>query len=189
MRRTCAVLATAWLLIWAAPTPGAAQAEGPTEPELENPIFAELWLGAGWPIGSANVDFDPGLGAGARVEMQVNPVLRGGAELAYHSFDAELPATRDNQGALAFSIFGKLIGIWGPYRPFALAGLGAVNSKRDDGTRLWNLALQIGGGAEAPISDHVSIMVGSTVHIVPRGGEVTDLVWYAGYVGFVFKQP
>ena len=187
MRRTCAVLATASLLLISI-SPGAGIAQDSSQ-ELESPIFAELWLGGGWPIASTNVDFDPSLGAGARVEMQVSPLLRGGVELAFHSFDAELPAIRDNQGALALSIFGKLTGVWGPYRPFALAGFGAANSKRDDGSRLWDLALQIGGGAEAPISDHVSIMVGTTLHVVPRGGQVTDLLWMAGYFGFVFKQP
>lgn len=190
MQRTRVVVVVASLLfVTQSGALRAAQGDRSSAARFERLIYAELMLGAGWPIGATNTEFDPSFIVGGRVEMQLKSNLRGGLELAFHSFDAELPATRDNQGVLALSLFGKLTGVWGPYRPFGLLGVGIVNSKRADATRRWDPALQIGGGAEAPVSEHVSIMVGSSLHTAPRGGEETELLWLTGYLGFVFKQP
>lgn len=189
MQRTYVILGFVWLSLVAPPTLDAAQDPDGGDGEFERIFHVELDLGAGWPIAAANTEFDPSFIAGGKVSMLVTPTLRGGAELSFHSFDAERPGTADNQGVVSLNLFGKLVGVWGPYRPFALLGLGVVNSKRSDATRRWDPGLQFGGGMEAPLSQHVSILVGSALHTVPRGEEETELLWISGYLGVVFRQP
>lgn len=164
---------------------------GAAQDEYERYFHATFFLGGGWPVGSMNVDFDPGLIGGARGEYALSPMTRVGAQIAFYSFDAEPVAELvDNEGVINMSLIGKAIGTWGPYEPFALIGLGAYVTKDQvaEGRR-WDGGLELGGGLGLEVSEHFSVLVGTSFHMVFRGGGNIDYLWLDGYLGFDFKQP
>ncbi len=153
-------------------------------------IYVSVFTGAGWPIGDMNVILDPGFVAGARGGYGLTPLVRVGAQLSFHSFDAERPAVADNEGVILLSLFGKALGEWGPYQPFALFGLGAYVSKVEETAgRRWDGGVQVGAGLEYPASEHLGVATGLHFHMVLRGGEQNDYLWLEGYLAFAFRLP
>jgi hypothetical protein len=171
---------------------GAQQPTGQGPPQPYEYIYVELFFGGNWPVGSSNEPFDPSFLAGGRVETDVTarlPQIRAGFQISYHAFDAEGLTAGDNQGAINVSGFGKVYTQWGPYKPFGLLGLGVYSSKLVDATRRWDPGFQIGGGVEAPVTEHVALLVGTGLQIVIGRGDEDALTWIDGYIGFVFRQP
>ncbi|UCC71568.1 MAG: outer membrane beta-barrel protein [Gemmatimonadota bacterium] len=163
--------------------------EGAGEP-FQRVLYVNLFLGANWPVGNMNVVLDPGTLAGGRGEFALSPQVRVGAQLSFHSFDAEFASTADNEGVIVMGVFAKGVGEWGPYQPFALWGLGAYVSKENETTgRRWDGGMQLGAGLEYPISEHFSATTGFGFHYVLRSGEQDDHFWIEGYLGFLFRQP
>jgi hypothetical protein len=165
-------------------------AAGQEEP-ADHYLRASFMLGAGWPVGDMNVHFDPGFVAGARGEYTLSPMTRVGAQLAFHSFDHEpLPGTVDNEGIIDLSLIAKAVGSWGAYDPFALIGLGAfVTKDQVSNGRRWDGGLQLGGGLGLEVSEHLTVLVGTSFYMVFRGGENSDYLWIDGYLGFDLRQP
>ena len=159
--------------------------------QSERYFRATFFFGAGWPVGDMNVHFDPGVTAGARAEYTLSPMTRVGAQIGFHSFDHEpLPGTVDNEGIVELSLLAKAVGAWGPYDPFALIGLGAFHTKDQVATgRRWDGGLQLGGGLGLEVSEHLTVLVGTSVYVVFRGGENSNYLWVDGYLGFDFRQP
>ncbi len=120
----------------------------------------------------------------------MNPFVRVGAQVSFHAFDAERPGEADNEGVINLSLFGKALGELGPYRPFAVLGIGAYVSKETETSgRRWDGGMQFGAGFELPLSEHLSAVTGTALHLVFRGGEQDDYLWLDGYLGFLFRQP
>ena len=171
------------------------QAAQQAEAEVETQLFkrwlihTEVFMGAGFPVGSMNLNFDPSFMVGIRGEFGISPNMRGGIEVSYHAFDSEGLTVADNQGVIGLSLLGKFLDEWGPYRPFALLGVGVYSSKEDDGKRRWDAGFQLGAGTELPVSEHLAVTVGSTLQVVPRDGDPDKLFWIDAYLGFVFRQP
>ena len=170
------------------------QAAQQSEAEVERQPFerllhAEVIMGAGFPVGSMNLNFDPSFMAGVRAEFGITPNMRAGIEASYHAFDSEGLTVADNQGVISLSLLGKFLDEWGPYTPFALLGVGAYNSKEEGGQRRWDAGFQLGAGTELPVSKYLAATIGSTLHVVPRDGDADKLFWIDGYLGFVFRQP
>lgn len=161
----------------------AAQDQGPV-------LYLSVLLGGSWPVASMNVIYDPSFHAIARAELARGPFVRVGAQVSFHAFDAERPGEADNEGVINLSLFGKALGALGPYKPFALLGVGAyVSKEKETSGRRWDGGMQFGVGFELPLSEHVSTVVGSGLHLVFRGGEQNDYLWLDGYLGFLFRQP
>jgi len=161
----------------------AAQDQGPV-------LYLSVLLGGSWPVASMNVIYDPSFHAIARAELARGPFVRVGAQVSFHAFDAERPGEADNEGVINLSLFGKALGELGPYRPFALLGVGAyVSKEKETSGRRWDGGMQFGAGFELPLSEHVSTVVGTGLHLVFRGGEQDDYLWLDGYLGFLFRQP
>jgi hypothetical protein len=177
----------ALLLALIATQPALAQEEAES---FAQHIYVNVLLGANWPVGSMNVFLDPGFLAGGRAEYELKPLVRVGVQLSFHSFDAERPGTDDNEGVIIMSFVGRALGEWGPYRPFALFGLGAyVSKERETSARRWDGGVQVGTGLEYPISEHFSANTGLGIHMVLRGSNEDDYFWVEGYLGFLFKWP
>ena len=160
------------------------------EQEHDLVLYLAVLTGASWPVASMNVIYDPSFLATARGELAVSPFVRLGAQVSFHAFDAERPGEADNEGVINLALFGKALGDVGPYRPFALLGIGAyVSKEKETGTRRWDGGMQFGAGFELPLSEYVSALAGTGLHLVYRGGEQDDYLWLDGYLGFLFRQP
>lgn len=159
------------------------------DPTAASRLRVSILAGANWPVGDMNVVQDPGFLMIGRGEYQTTRRLRVGVELGFHSFDAERPGTRDNEGILDLGVFGKVLGGWGPYRPYGLVGFGAYISKEADGSRRWDPGFQVGAGVELPLSPYLAATAGGGSHFLFRGGGNEDYLWLDGYLGFVFKLP
>jgi hypothetical protein len=176
------------LLVFAAPL--RAQESGAAAEGFTPAIYVSLFTGGAWPISTMNTFLDPSFMAGGRAEYAFTPATRAGAQLSFHSFDAERPGTADNEGVIVLSLFGRAIGEWGPYHPFALLGLGAYVSKvTETSGRRWDGGVQFGGGIEMEINRYLAALAGTGLHMVFRGGEQEDHIWIDGYLGFTFRQP
>jgi len=153
-------------------------------------LYLAVLTGGSWPVASMNVIYDPSFQATARGELAVSPNLRLGAQVSFHSFDAERPGEADNEGVVNLALFGKALGDVGPYRPFALLGVGAyVSKEKETGGRRWDGGMQFGAGFELPLSEYLSAVAGTGLHLVYRGGGQDDYLWLDGYLGFLFRQP
>ncbi len=162
----------------------------PAAAQEQTGLYVSAFTGGAWPVGGMNVIYDPSFMAGGRAELSLGPLVRAGVQLSFASFDAERGADLDNEGVVNLSLYGKALGRWGPYQPFALLGVGAYVSKEiETSGRRWDGGVQFGGGFELPVSEYMSATVGTAIHAVLRGGEQGDYVWIDGYLGFVFKAP
>ncbi len=152
-------------------------------------VYVTIATGANWPVDDMNVAFDADVLFLTRGEYAFSPLKRVGAQLGFHSFDSEQASTRDNAEIVSLSVFGKALGIWGPYRPFGLLGVGAYLSKQEDSSRRLDGGFEIGGGIELPASSYLSATAGTGLHVVFRGDRLNDLLWLDGYIGFLFRAP
>lgn len=152
-------------------------------------FYVNIASGADWPAGEMNVIFDPSFLFLVRVEHARSPLIRAGVQLSFHSFAAERPGTRDNGGIVNLSVYGKALGVWGPYRPFGLFGVGGYSSKEEDSSRRLDGGFQMGGGLELPITQHLSVTAATGLHVVFRGDQLDDLLWFDGHIGFLFREP
>jgi len=160
--------------------------------DFESAFHASFLFGGSWPGGSMNLHFDPGFMAAARGQLALSPMTRVGAQLGFYSFASEpIPAERiDNEGIVALSLIATARGRSGPYAPFALVGLGGYMTKDQfsDGRR-WDGGLELGVGLSLGVSDYFAAVVGTSFHMIFRGGQNVDYNWFDGYIGFDLKQP
>jgi hypothetical protein len=175
----------------AARSPAAMPAIQASEAEEFTPVlYFSVLAGANWPVGNMNVILDPSIATIARGEYAISPLVRIGAQFSYHAFDAERLSINDNEGIINLTLLAKALGQWGPYKPFALLGLGAYVSKvHETAGRRWDGGLQVGAGIELPVSEYMSAVTGTGLQAVLRGAEQTDYIWLEAYIGFLFKQP
>ncbi len=115
---------TAW-----AEDDGAGYAAGQSE-TFKRAVYVSIATGANWPVGDMNVAFDADVLFLARGEYAFSPLKRVGVQLGFHSFDSEQASTRDNAEIISLSVFGKALGIWGPYRPFGLLGSARISRRK-----------------------------------------------------------
>ncbi len=181
-----------WIVVAliACQAPGLARAQQQAAEPFDRVVYVNLLLGANWPVGDTNVVFDPDWLTGGRIEYALTPLVRLGGQLSFHAFNAERGAAADNEGVIAMSAFAKALGVWGPYRPFALFGIGAYVSKQlETAGRRWDGGVQMGAGLEYPVAEHLSVTSGFGFHMVLRAGEQNDHLWIEGYLGFLFRGP